>query len=58
LKAVCQIPVKSMFPQNPYDAPPKSRAFVEEYVLNFISPETLKKQMTDILFERDYTIFD
>ena len=36
----------------------KSRAFVEEYVLNSVSPELLKKQVIDILFERDYTIFD
>lgn len=36
----------------------KSRTFVEEYVLNSVSPELLKKQVIDILFERDYTIFD
>ena len=36
----------------------KSRAFVEEYVLNSVPPELLKKQVIDILFERDYTIFN
>jgi len=36
----------------------KSRAFVEEYVLNAVSCDILKKQVIDILFERDYTIFD
>ena len=36
----------------------RSRTFVEAYVLNSVSPELLKKQVIDILFERDYTIFD
>ena len=36
----------------------KSRTFVEEYILNSVSPESLNKQMIDILFERDYTIFE
>ena len=36
----------------------KSRAFIEEYVLNAVPCDILKKQVIDILFERDYTIFD
>ena len=36
----------------------KSRAFIEEYVLNAVSCDILKKQVIDIFFERDYTIFD
>ena len=36
----------------------KSRAFIEEYVLNAVSCDILKKQVIDILLERDYTIFD
>lgn len=36
----------------------KSRTFVEEYVLNAVPCDILKKQVIDILFERDYTIFD
>jgi len=36
----------------------KSRKFLREYLLEHIPPEILKKQMTDILFERDYTVFD
>ena len=36
----------------------KSRKFVEEYILTTLDPDTLKKQLLDTLFERDYTIFD
>ena len=36
----------------------KSRAFVEEYVLNKIDTEELKRMIIEELFERDYTIFD
>ena len=36
----------------------KSRAFIEEYVLNAVPCDILKKQVIDILLERDYTIFD
>ena len=36
----------------------RSRKFLREYLLTHIPPEILKKQMTDILFERDYTVFD
>ena len=36
----------------------KSKAFIEEYILNSVPPELLKKQVIDILFERDYSIFD
>lgn len=36
----------------------KSRAFVEDYILNKIDPEELKKLIIEELFERDYTIFD
>ncbi len=36
----------------------KSRAFVEEYVLETVPHDLLKQQMINILFERDYTIFD
>lgn len=36
----------------------KSRAYVQEYILNTVEPELLKRQIIDILFERDYTIFD
>ncbi len=36
----------------------KSRAYVQEYILNSVEPELLKRQIIDILFERDYTIFD
>ena len=36
----------------------KSRKFLREYLLTHIPPDILKKQMTDILFERDYTVFD
>ena len=36
----------------------KSRAFLRGYLLEHIAPELLKKQMTDLIFERDYTIFD
>lgn len=36
----------------------KSRKFVEEYVLEKVEPELLKKQIIDILFERDYTVFE
>ena len=36
----------------------KSREYLRNYLLSNIPPEILKKQMTDILFERDYTVFD
>ena len=36
----------------------RKRAFVEEYVLTSVPEEELKKQILEILFERDYTIFD
>ena len=36
----------------------KSRTFVEEYILKTVPDEQLKKQIIDILFERDYTVFD
>ena len=36
----------------------KSRAFLREYLKEHIPEEQLKKQMTDLIFERDYTIFD
>lgn len=32
--------------------------FIEECVLNAVPCDILKKQVIDILFERDYTIFD
>ncbi len=35
----------------------RRRDFVEEYVLSSIPEETLKKQVLDVLFERDYSIF-
>ncbi len=41
-----------------YKYPGKSRKHVEEYVLNSIDQPILKNQLIDILFERDYTIFD
>ncbi len=36
----------------------KSRSFVEDYILKAMPAEDLKKQIIDVLFERDYTIFD
>ena len=36
----------------------RKRSFVEEYVLSSVPEEKLKKQVLDVLFERDYTIFD
>ena len=36
----------------------KSRAFLREYLTDHIPEEVLKKQMTDLIFERDYTVFD
>lgn len=36
----------------------RKRAFVEEYVINSVPEEELKKQILEILFERDYTIFE
>lgn len=36
----------------------KSRAFLREYLISHIDHIILKKQMTDLIFERDYTIFD
>lgn len=36
----------------------KSRKFVEEYVLEKVDGDILKKQILEILFDRDYTIFD
>lgn len=36
----------------------KSREFLRNYLLTHISPKKLKKQMTDLIFERDYTQFD
>ena len=35
----------------------KSKSFIEEYVLSSVPPEVLKRQVIDILFERDYSIF-
>ena len=36
----------------------KSRQFLREYLLSHIDHDVLKKQMTDLIFERDYTVFD
>ncbi len=36
----------------------KSRAFVEDYILKAMPAEDLKTLIIDVLFERDYTIFD
>ncbi len=36
----------------------RSRAYVQEYIMNSVQPELLKRQLIDILFERDYTIFN
>ncbi len=36
----------------------KSRAFLRKYLVEKIPPELLKKQMTELIFERDYTVFD
>ena len=36
----------------------KSRAFLREYLAEHIPEEVLKKQMTDLIFERDYTVFE
>ena len=36
----------------------KRRDFVEEYILSSVPEEELKKQVLDVLFERDYTIFE
>ena len=36
----------------------KSRAFLREYLVSHIDHDILKKQMTDLIFERDYTVFD
>ena len=35
----------------------KSRSFVENYIMDSLAPEELKKQVINVLFERDYTIF-
>ena len=36
----------------------KSRGFVEKYLMESVPEETLKQQMIEVLFERDYSIFD
>ncbi len=36
----------------------KSRAFVERYLLDSLSPEKLESDLIEALFERDYTIFE
>ncbi|MCR5098257.1 MAG: sce7726 family protein [Lachnospiraceae bacterium] len=36
----------------------KRRAFVEKYVVESVDESLLKQQIRDILFERDYSIFD
>jgi len=36
----------------------KSRKYVEEYLLEHVDEDVLKKQMMEELFQRDYTIFD
>ena len=36
----------------------KSRAFLRDYLVSHIDHDVLKKQMTDLIFERDYTVFD
>ncbi len=36
----------------------QSRRFISEKLLQKIDPDILKRQMTDQLFERDYTIYD
>lgn len=41
---------------NLYKYPGKSRAFVKKYLLENVPKETLKKEMLEQLFERDYTL--
>ena len=41
-----------------YKYPGKSKAYVKKYVMEKIPAEELKKQMLDVLFNRDYTIFE
>jgi len=36
----------------------RSKAFVQDKILEKVDISILKKQMTDLIFERDYTIFD
>ena len=36
----------------------KSRMFVEKYVMESVDDSLLKQQIRDILFERDYSIFE
>lgn len=40
-----------------YRYPGKSKAFVTQYLLENVPEDVLHKQMLDILFERDYSIF-
>lgn len=36
----------------------KSKSYVEKYILESVEEDMLKQQIREILFERDYTIFD
>ena len=41
-----------------YKYPGKSKAYVKKYVLEKVSADELKMQMLDVLFDRDYSIFE
>ena len=41
-----------------YKYPGKSKMYVKKYLMESVPAEELKKQMIDVLFERDYSIFE
>ena len=41
-----------------YKYPGKSKAYVKKYVMEKVPADELKKQMLDVLFDRDYSIFE
>ena len=41
-----------------YKYPGKSKAYVKKYLMESVSEEELRRQMIEILFERDYSVFE